>query len=68
VKYALLALMVLAQTASAYLDPGTGSLMFQVLLGSAVGVLYAIKMYWIKIKSFAQAIFTKRKKDESQEK
>ena len=36
----------------AYLDPGTGSMIVQVIVGLAVGALYAIKSYWYKILSF----------------
>jgi len=38
--------------AYAYLDPGTGSMVLQVLLGVAVGALTAGKLYWAKIKNF----------------
>jgi len=32
--------------AQAYLDPGTGSMILQVLLGGAAGVALAGKLYW----------------------
>lgn len=34
------------QTAFAYLDPGSGSMFLQLLLGGAAGVGVLIKMYW----------------------
>jgi hypothetical protein len=37
--------------AYAYLDPGTGSVLLQVLLGGVAGVLALIKLYWKRIKS-----------------
>ena len=37
---------------SAYLDPGTGSLIIQILIGSFFGGLYLLKVYWGKIKQF----------------
>ena len=46
----------------AYLDPGSGSYIFQILLAGLVGFLFAIKLYWGKIISFF-----KRDKSESQE-
>jgi hypothetical protein len=38
--------------AYAYLDPGTGSVILQVILGVFAGVLVAGKIYWAKIKQF----------------
>lgn len=37
--------------AFAYLDPGTGSMLLQVLLGGLAAVGVAFKLYWHKIKS-----------------
>lgn len=39
-------------TAYAYLDPGTGSLMIQALIGAIAGVSVAIGLYWGKIKAY----------------
>ena len=36
----------------AYLDPGSGSYILQVLLGTLLGASYLVKVYWGKIKSF----------------
>lgn len=44
--------LILSQDAHAYLDPGTGSYVLQVLVAVFVGSFYAIKVYWIKIKAF----------------
>ena len=43
--------------ASAYLDPGTGSMVLQLLLGGVAGVVVVVKMYWEKVKDF----FTRQK-------
>lgn len=37
---------------AAYLDPGSGSLIIQVLLAVALGGGYLVKVYWKKIKAF----------------
>lgn len=37
--------------ALAYLDPGTGSMLLQVLLGGLAAVGVAFKLYWHRIKS-----------------
>ena len=39
-------------TAHAYLDPGSGSLILQVLIGGIAAGLLAVKTYWLKIKAF----------------
>ena len=38
------------QQALAYLDPGTGSLLLQVLIGGVAGGLVVLKRYWKRIK------------------
>jgi len=37
-------------SAFAYLDPGTGSMLLQVILGGVAAVGVAIKLYWHKIR------------------
>ena len=37
----------------AYLDPGTGSMALQLLVGGVVAVLATIGVYWGRLKSFA---------------
>ncbi len=36
--------------AYAYIDPGSGSMFIQVIIGALVGVGIAIKLYWEKLK------------------
>ncbi len=38
------------QSAYAYIDPGTGSMVAQMLIGVFVGLGIAIKVYWYKLK------------------
>jgi len=52
--------MVLSKNAHAYLDPGTGSYIFQVLMAGLIGGLYAIKVYWQKIKNFFSERFPRK--------
>ncbi len=40
-----------ATPAHAYLDPGTGSMILQVLLGGAAGLTLAGKLYWRRFLS-----------------
>jgi hypothetical protein len=44
--------LALARPAFAYVDPGTGSLIFQLLISAFVGGLFVIKTYWQKIKNW----------------
>ena len=46
--------------AQAYIDPGTFSIIFQAIVGAIVAGGVAIKIYWLKFKSF----FKKNKKNE----
>lgn len=38
----------------AYLDPGSGSFIIQMLLAGGLGLAFLIKTYWRKIKSLFQ--------------
>ena len=42
----------LSTPAYAYLDPGTGSIVLQLLLGGTAGVVMVGRLYWDKIKGF----------------
>lgn len=48
----LLALIVLLATAApayAYLDPGSGSMMVQLLLGGVAGAVVIVRLYWARL-------------------
>ena len=51
--------------AHAYLEPGSGSYLLQLLIGGGVGGLFVIKTFWLQIKSFFTVIFFKKKKSKS---
>lgn len=50
------------QNIHAYIDPGTGSLIIQILIASFVGGLFLIKVFWGKVKAFFNNLFSKAKK------
>jgi hypothetical protein len=57
------ALLLLAPTAAhAYLDPGTGSYVLQMIIAGLLGAAFAIKMYWLRIKRFLAGIFSKNER------
>lgn len=55
---------ILSTNAFAYLDPGTGSIILQAILGAiAAGFSYCV-FYWNKVKNFFKKIFKKKEKTE----
>lgn len=46
----LIALIVIPQSVSAYLDPGVGSMIWQLLVAVGLGLVFTLKMYWQKLK------------------
>jgi hypothetical protein len=49
---AVAALIFGTSPAAAYLDPGTGSMVLQSVIGAVVGALIVLKLYWHRIKMF----------------
>jgi hypothetical protein len=45
-----------------YIDPGTGSYIFQIIIAAFVAVSFAVKVYWHKIKKFIGRLFHNREK------
>ncbi len=45
----------------AYLDPGTGSYLIQVIVGVAAGAVFTIRQYWTQIVAFWHKIRSKKK-------
>lgn len=56
--------LVLTREVYAYLDPGTGSYILQLVIAGILGVLFAVKMFWVKVKSFFVNIFSRDNKHE----
>lgn len=54
-----------AQRPSAYLDPGSGSFILQLIIASLVGGLFALKLYWKKVRDFLRSAL-RRKNHEDQ--
>jgi len=44
--------LTFAVPAFAYLDPGSGSLIFQLIVGGVAGLILAVKIFWRRILSF----------------
>ncbi len=57
VVFSLSTPILAAYSIHAYIDPGTGSLIIQVLIASFVGGLFLIKVFWRKVKAFFGKLF-----------
>lgn len=64
ILFAALILAMGTTPAYAYLDPGTGSMMVQLLIGAVAGGLVVIKVYWYRLKSFLTRSSTEEKSDD----
>jgi hypothetical protein len=49
--------------AHAYLDPGTGSYVLQLALAALVGALFAIRMFWGRIKVLFGNLLSRQEND-----
>ena len=63
----LLGLFVFPKKTFAYVDPGTGSYVLQLVLGLLFGGVVAIKLYWKGIKSFFSNLLKKKFNDKNEE-
>lgn len=48
------------QDAYAYIDPGTGTIIIQALIGALVGVAITLKIYWYKLKEKLSGVSKKK--------
>ena len=60
----VMALFVFPAQAHAYLDPGTGSYILQLALAALVGALFAVRLFWGRIKAFFQKLFSQGEEEE----
>lgn len=48
--------------AHAYIDPGSGSILLQLILGGIAGVGVVVKLYWDRVKTRYQSLFGQEEK------
>jgi hypothetical protein len=65
---AVLVNCVLCQNAYGYLDPGSGSVIFQILIGLLLALLFALKVWWLNIKLFFRRLFSRKTNDAKEDK
>jgi hypothetical protein len=58
--YSALLLLIFPNQARAYLDPGTGSYLFQILIAGLLGSLFFIKSIIKKLKQFFKNLSVKK--------
>lgn len=51
-RFVLLAGLCVPASAWAYLDPGAGSIMLQLILGGLAGVAVTARLYWHQLLAF----------------
>ncbi len=49
--------------AHAYLDPGAGSIIFQVAIALFFGMIVTLRLWWAKARSFVVGLFSRNTKN-----
>ena len=57
---AALVCLLLPRLARAFLDPGTGSYLFQLLIAGLLGGVFVLKLFWARIRGWCRGLFSKR--------
>ena len=60
--FVILIHMVFPNKAYAYLVPGTSNYVFQLIIATLLGGVFALKVFWNNIKVFFKNLLLKRKK------
>ena len=61
---AVVLLFTFAGEANAYIDPGTGSYIIQVVIAGTLATLFALKVYWARVKLFFSGLLSKKPKND----
>ena len=57
---AIAVIAITYREAYAYLDPGTGSYLLQLIMAGILGGMLAIKMFWKNLRVFFSNLFSKK--------
>jgi len=60
IKFYFIIMILFTSNAYAYLDPGTGSIILQAILGFVAAAIASISLYWTKFKLFMIRLFKKK--------
>ncbi len=61
--FCLLYFLLFPHIIYAYIDPGTGSYIIQLVIAGFIGLSIGVKIFWKKIKAFFVNIFHNRQQD-----
>ncbi len=61
----VVSLLLLPSVAQAYLDPGTGSYVLQLVLGTVLGGLFALGLFRRRVIAFIRHLFKRKSSDDS---
>ncbi|TEU11402.1 MAG: hypothetical protein E3J21_23680 [Anaerolineales bacterium] len=64
VVFVFLLFLIFTRDAHAYLDPGTGSYILQLIIAGLLGASLVVKIYWGNIKTFFSNLFSKGQSEE----
>jgi hypothetical protein len=53
-----LALLATAGPAHAYVDPGSGSFLFQMLVAGMLSLAFTVRHYWSQVRAFVRRLFS----------
>lgn len=62
-KYLAALLLLMPFSAAAYLDPGTGSFIIQIIIAALAGTLFTLKIYWKRTVGWFSKVFKVKNKD-----
>ena len=48
---------IFVSDAHAYIDPGSGSALLQLILGGIAGIGVVVRLYWDRVKTKCQSLF-----------
>ncbi len=57
--------ILIPEEARAYLDPGTGSYIFQILIAVFLGALVGAKVFWHRFTALIRRFYTRKKDDDT---
>lgn len=63
-----LILVIFPKEAYAYLDPGSGSYFFQILIATFLGAFLSFKLFWKKLYLYCKKIFSKNEESSTSKK
>ena len=63
----IITIFSIVTNAYAYLDPGSGSFILQVIIGFLAALSASFLYYWTKVKNFFSNLFKKNNNDEKKD-